>query len=111
MTKNLLLWIIIGVIMVAIFSSLGPRQTEGQKLSYSQFLQSVEKGDVTTVTVENQTISGITRDGAAFSTFMPMPDQYLLGDLIKKGVNVSGKEPEQQSLLMHIFINWFPMLL
>ncbi len=111
MTKNLLLWIIIGVILMVIFSSLGPRQVEGQKLSYSQFLQSVDKGDVSNVTIENQTITGISRDGSSFTTYMPIPDQYLLGELVKKGVNVSGKEPEQQSLLMHIFINWFPMLL
>lgn len=111
MTKNLLLWVIIGVILVTVFSSLGPRQSQGQKLSYSQFLQSVDKGDVSSVTIENQNISGMTRDGTTFSTFLPMRDDYLLNGLIKKGINVSGKEPEQQSLLMHIFINWFPMLL
>lgn len=111
MTKNLLLWIIIGVILVAIFSSLGPRQAQGQKITYSQFLQNVERGDVSNVTIENQTISGANKDNSPFTTYMPIPDQYLLGDLIKKGVTVAGKEPEQQSLLMHIFINWFPMLL
>lgn len=112
MTKNLFLWVIIGVILVLIFSSLGPRQVEGQKMSYSQFLQSVDKGDVTSVTIENQNIAGTTRDNTSFATYMPVPnDPYLLNQLIKKGVNVTGKEPEQQGLLMHIFINWFPMLL
>lgn len=111
MTKNLLLWVIIGVILVAIFSSMGPRQVQGQKMTYSQFLQSVDKGDISSVTIEDQSISGTTRDNATFSTFMPMPDPVLLDQLIKKNVSVSGKEPEQQSLLMHIFISWFPMLL
>lgn len=111
MTKNLLLWVIIGVILIAVFSSLGPRQAVGPKLTYSQFLQSVDRGEVSSVTIENQFINGVTKDNVAFNTYMPMSDQYLLGDLIKKGVSVSGKEPEQQSLLLHIFINWFPMLL
>jgi cell division protease FtsH len=111
MTKNLLLWVVIGVILVAIFSSLGPRQAMGQKLTYSQFLQNVDRGDVSSVMIENQSITGLSKDNTPFTTYMPIPDQYLLGGLIKKGVSVTGKEPEQQSLLMHIFINWFPMLL
>lgn len=111
MTKNLLLWVVIGVILVAIFSSLGPHQAVGQKLSYSQFLQNVDKGDVSSVMIENQSITGLSKDNTSFTTYMPIPDQYLLGSLVKKGVSVTGKEPEQQSLLMRIFINWFPMLL
>jgi len=111
MTKNLFLWVIIGVILIAIFSSLGPRQSTGQKLSYSQFLQSVDRGDVSSVTIENQSISGLTKDSGTFSTYMPIPDQYLLTALIKKGVNVLGKEPEKPNLFMQIFISWFPMLL
>lgn len=111
MAKNLLLWLVIGIILVTIFSSFGPRREAGERLSYSQFLQSVEQGQVVKVTIDNQSIQGITRNNSNFSTYMPITDQYLLGDLIKKGVNVEGKPPEQQSLLMHIFINWFPMLL
>lgn len=111
MTKNLLLWVVIGVILVAIFSSLGPRQAQGQKISYSQFLQNVERGDVNSVTIENQSIIGLTKENTPFTTYLPLPDEYLLGTLVKKGVTVSGKEPEQESTLLRIFINWFPMLL
>lgn len=112
MTKNLLLWIIIGVILVIIFSNYGTRKDSGEKLSYSQFLQSVEQGNITSVTIADQAIEGKTRTNTNFSTYMPMAnDQYLIGELIKKGVNVVGKPPEQEGLLMHIFINWFPMLL
>lgn len=111
MTKNLLLWLVVAVIIITVFSSFGPRREEGSRLTYSQFLRSVEQGDVSTVTIDNQFIHGTTRNNTSFATYMPIPDQYLLGDLMKKGVDVSGKPPEQQSLLMHIFINWFPMLL
>ncbi|MFT3742132.1 MAG: ATP-dependent zinc metalloprotease FtsH [Gammaproteobacteria bacterium] len=111
MARNLLLWLVIGVILVTIFSNLSPRHETGEKLSYSQFLQSVEQGNVTRVTIDNQYIQGVTKNNAQFTTYMPISDPYLLGDLIKKGVNVEGKPPEQESLLMRIFISWFPMLL
>ncbi len=112
MAKNLLLWIIIGVILVIIFSNFGTRKEAGDKLTYSQFLQSVEQGNVSSVTIADQSIEGTTRNNSHFTTYMPMAnDQYLIGELIKKGVNVTGRPPEQEGLLMRIFINWFPMLL
>ncbi|HVV68706.1 MAG TPA: ATP-dependent zinc metalloprotease FtsH [Gammaproteobacteria bacterium] len=111
MAKNLLLWLIVGIILITVFSNFGPRRETGQRLTYSQFLQAVDQGNVTSVTIENQSITGTTRSNTTFTTYMPIQDQYLLGELMKKGVNVEGKPPEQESLLMHIFINWFPMLL
>ena len=35
----------------------------------------------------------------------------MVSDLLKYGVQVSGKPREEQSLLMSIFVSWFPMLL
>jgi len=111
MTKNLLLWVIIGIMLVAIFSSFSPRPTPGHKLTYSQFLQNVDNGNVSSVIIDKQYISGVGKDSVPFTTYMPMEDPYILGDLIKKGVNVTGQEPQQEGTLMRIFISWFPMLL
>ncbi len=111
MVKNLFLWLIIAIVLISVFSNFGPRQAAQEKLSYSQFVQMVNQGGVRSVTIEDQTIRGISQNNKRFVTYMPLPDQYLLPDLIKKGVSVQGKAPQQQSLLMRIFINWFPMLL
>jgi cell division protease FtsH len=40
-----------------------------------------------------------------------MDDPGLMGDLLDNQVQVQGKPPEQPSLLMQIFINWFPIIL
>ena len=110
--KNFFLWTIIATILILVFSNFTPsRMAESQKLPYSQFLQSVRQGDVNKVMISDRTITGALRSGQSFTTFMPLPDDMLLGELMKKGVNVQGKPPEQQSVLLHIFINWFPMLL
>lgn len=111
MTKNLLLCLIIAVVLISVFSNFGPERDTSQKYTYSQFLQNVSQGNINSVTIDGQTISGLTQDNKQFVTYMPMSDQYLLSDLIKNNVNVMGKPPEQESMLMHIFINWFPMLL
>jgi len=111
MIKNLFLWLIIVVVIVSVFSSFGPQHHPAQKLSYSEFLRHVDEGNIREVTIEDRVIKGITKSNSRFATYIPLQDRYLLPDLIKKGVEVQGQPPQQQSLLMHIFINWFPMLL
>lgn len=111
MLKNLFLWLVIAVILVTVFSNFGPKRGDEQKYSYSQFLQQVEQGNIRSVTINQDVIKGTSQNGSAFTTYMPIPDQFLLSELIRKKVDVKGQPPEQQSLLLHIFINWFPMLL
>ena len=111
MVKNLFLWLLIAVVLISIFSNFGPRTGTEQKFTYSEFLHQVDTGNVNAVTIDNRNIEGMTQNEQPFSTYMPVEDTNLLTDLIKHNVNVKGKAPEQQSLLMHIFINWFPMLL
>jgi cell division protease FtsH len=112
MLKNLLLWLVIVLILVSVFSNFGTQKPTQERVSYSQFINLVEEGRVNSVTIDQHDVSGVTTDNRAFNTYLPMQDDfYLLGELLKKNVNIKGKAPEQQSLLMHIFINWFPMLL
>lgn len=111
MIKNLLLWLIIAVILITVFSNFGPKKTAAERLSYSEFLQAVQQGQVSGVTITDHTIEGALHNNKTFTTYMPIEDQTLIPTLMQKGVNVNGKPPEQEGLLMHIFINWFPILL
>ena len=99
------------IVLVSVFSNFGPKHTPSQQLTYTEFLHNVDQGMIRSVNIQDQNISGITQNNKKFSTYIPMHDQFLLQDLIKKGVDVVGEKPQQQSMLMHIFINWFPMLL
>lgn len=112
MVKNLFLWLIIAIVLVSVFSNFGPRNTVAEKVSYSQFLKEVDQGMVNSVTIEdNKIIKGMTKNNKRFVTYMPMQDNALLGELLKGKVDVSGQEKQQESFLLHLFINWFPMLL
>ncbi|MDP3704360.1 MAG: ATP-dependent zinc metalloprotease FtsH [Legionellaceae bacterium] len=112
MVKNLFLWLIIAVVLVSVFSNFGPSNAATDKVSYSQFLSEVSQGLVSTVSIEDdKIIRGVTKNNHRFVTYMPVHDNALLGQLLKYNVNVSGQEKQQESFLLHLFINWFPMLL
>ncbi|MDF1645704.1 MAG: ATP-dependent zinc metalloprotease FtsH [Legionellaceae bacterium] len=112
MVKNLFLWLIIAIVLVSVFSNFGPRNAATEKISYSHFLKEIDQGAIASVLVEDdKVIRGVTKNNQHFVTYQPMRDNALLGELLKNNVNVSGQEKQQESFLLHIFINWFPMLL
>lgn len=112
MMKNLFLWLIIAVVLVSVFSNFGPSSNAADKISYSQFLSEVSQGLIGSVSIEDdRIIRGVTKNNHRFVTYMPVHDNALLGQLLKYNVNVSGQEKQQESFLLHLFINWFPMLL
>lgn len=109
--KNFLLWLVIAIILIAVFNNFGTKAQEPTKLTYSKFLQAVDAGKVTAVTIAERNITATTGDKAKISTYLPMDDQSLLARLMAKNIDVLGKPPEQDGLLMRILINWFPMIL
>lgn len=109
--KSFLIWAVVILVFLTLFNNFNIRESNADKISYSDFIQAVQKGDVSSVKIDDITITGTKKDNKEFITYMPMPDQYLLPELVKKNVNVSGKPPEQESLLLRILISWGPMLL
>jgi len=111
MLKNIILWVVIAVVLMSVFNNFGTRKSvDAAALSYSQFLTEVKEGRVKQVTLDGQSIRGLTSSGDKFSSFGP-EDPHLLDDLLKNNVEVKVQPPEQQSLWMQILISWFPMLL
>lgn len=112
MVKNLVLWLIIAVILMSVFSNFGPKSGQPNEIAYSDFVHRVQSHEIATATVEKAKIKGTTQNGDSFSTNLPpIEDPLLIGEMINKGVVVKSKAPEEQSLLMSIFISWFPIIL
>jgi len=110
LTKNLLLWLVIAVVLMSVFSNFNQRQTIAQPIEYSQFVQNVNDGEVERVTIEGRNIKGVYKSGKDFRTYSP-GDPGLVDDLLRNSVSISAKEEEGPSLLLSILINWFPLLL
>jgi len=112
--RNLALWVIIGLLVVALFNLFqGPSMRSGaQALAYSDFLNDVQNGQITDVTIQNSsnTVTGHFRDGRSFTTYIPN-DPSLVSKLTERGVRVAAQPPEEGNPLFSIFISWFPMLL
>ncbi|MCN4143602.1 MAG: ATP-dependent zinc metalloprotease FtsH [Thiohalomonas sp.] len=111
MTKNILLWVVIGIILMSVFSNFTPT-TGPKEMSYSDFIQSVERASISEVKIEGRVISGNTLEGKHFTTYSPETDnRALIGTLLENTVKIVGEPPKQQSLLVQLFISSFPILL
>ena len=112
LTKNILIWVVIAVVLMTVFNSFDQRATTTSAMPYSQFIQDVKSGRIDSVTLEGKNISGVTGSGTRFETYSPETDnRALVGDLLNNNVKINAKPPEKPSLLMTIFIQWFPFIL
>jgi cell division protease FtsH len=111
LTKNLVLWVVIAIVLMSVFNNFGPSGTPTQTVDYSDFIHEVQQGRVQRVEIEDHIVEGTRLDGSNFITHTPPDDPKMLDDLLSNNVVVKVKSPGQQSLLMQIFISWFPMLL
>jgi cell division protease FtsH len=110
--KNLLIWTVVAVVIMSLFSGIGGKNRAIEEYNYSEFMQQVQTGQVEEVTISGREISGSLKSGQVFQTFSPETDNSaLVGELLKSKVKISGKAPEKQSFLAQIFIHWFPFLL
>jgi cell division protease FtsH len=110
LAKNLLLWVVIAIVLVSVFNNFGPRPSSAKQIQYSEFIADVRNGLVNKVLIEGRSIHGETTTGERFTTYNPGDDK-LVDDLLANGVTIDAQPPEQQGLLMQVFISWFPMLL
>jgi cell division protease FtsH len=112
LAKNLLVWVVIALVLMSVFSSFSPSSPAAQPMAYSEFLHQVEQGAVKSVMIEDSRIQGELGAGGKFTTYSPESDnKAMIGTLLEHNVTVNAKPPEGQSLLKQIFIAWFPFLL
>ena len=110
--KNLVIWTVIAVVLMSLFSGINDRNSASEEYNYSDFMQQVQTGQVSEVTISGREIQGSLKSGQTFMTYSPETDNSaLVGELLNSKVKISSKAPEKQSFLAQIFIHWFPFLL
>ena len=110
--KNLVIWTVIAVVIMSLFSGISGRNNAADEYNYSEFMQQVQTGQVEEVTISGIEITGTLKSGQSFITYSPETDNSaLVGELLNSKVKISGQAPEKQSFLAQIFIHWFPFLL
>ena len=107
---NVLLWSVIISGAFLIFNRVNTAPAIDDSIAYSDFIVKVKNKLVDRVEITGATIKLRTNDGQNLETYNPN-DPHLIDDLLSAGVQVRTKPPAQQSLMMQLFISWFPMLL
>ncbi|HCM62916.1 MAG TPA: ATP-dependent zinc metalloprotease FtsH [Morganella sp. (in: Bacteria)] len=111
MAKNLILWLVIAVVLMSLFQSFGPGDSNSRKVDYSTFITELAQDQVREVRISNRDLNVSKKDGSKYTTYLPMQDNQLLNTMLNKNVSVVGEPPEEPGILTTIFISWFPMLL
>lgn len=108
--KTIVLWMVIGIILISVFNNFGPRREPEERISYSTLVNDVKQGNVRSVTITDQNITGTYQNNKTFTTYLPMrQDPALLRQMLEKNVIVKGKQPDQPGILAHL-INLLPWI-
>jgi len=110
LVKNLVIWLVIGLVVMTLFNQISNRQSTQTAMEYSQFIDEVKSGHISKAVIEGRIIKATTPEGRRYTVYSP-GDPWLVSDLLKYGVKFEAKPEEEPSLLMNIFVSWFPMLL
>jgi cell division protease FtsH len=109
--KNLLLWTVIALVLLGVFRSFGPTTALSTGLSYSEFLQKVEREQVLEVRIgADRKVTGKLQDGKSFELYVP-EDPRLVETLIANNVKVVQSAPDTGFSLFGLILNLLPVLL
>ena len=112
-SKNIILWIIIGLLLIALFNLFQGNSSNrtASEISFSDFIAATESGSVAEVNIVGNNVKGYFDDGRPFSTYSPdYPN--LVDKLNQNGVKISA-EPADRTMhpILSVLLSWFPMLL
>lgn len=110
MTKNIVLWVVVALVLMSVFSNFSARNNQRAPITYTQFIDDVKSGSVQSVRIQGNTLTVANGSGQSYEVYAPRDDR-LIDELLANGVEVRAEPPEGQSVLMQILISSFPILL
>ena len=107
--KNLALWLVITLMMIMLYNLFNQQHVSDVKISYTDFLGMVEKGQVAEVVIQGQDLFVTDENRNRYKIYAP-PDGDLIKTLRQKGVSIQAKPPSESPWYMSILVSWFPMI-
>ncbi len=112
LTKNILLWVVIVLVLLAVFSRYMPTTGQSEEVKYSQFLDDVKSNRVDSVVLQDEWVYGVRKDKSQFKAYNPETDySALIGTLTKAGVAIEGRPPKQPNFFAQLVLQLAPALL
>jgi cell division protease FtsH len=109
-SKHIALWLVLLLVFLVIFSVFSKQHGREPEVVFSEFMASVERGEVQEVVIQGQNIQGKYKSGERFRTFAPN-DPELVKSLRDRKVKIAAKPEDESPWYMVLLLNWFPMLL
>jgi cell division protease FtsH len=112
LTKNILLWVVIVMVMVVVFSRYVPTGTEPTQVNYSAVLEDLRNNRIESAVLQGDQIVGVRKDKTRFRAYNPETDNTaLISALVKADVDFKGEPPKQPGFLMQLLLQLAPALL
>ncbi|KES17744.1 ATP-dependent Zn protease [Gilliamella apicola SCGC AB-598-I20] len=111
MVKNLLIWGVIAVVLIAVFNQFSTLSNSGPQVDYTKFNSDVTSGKLKEVRINGREIVATTKGNGNYITYIPYLDEKLVDNLVLNDIAVYGSPDEKPSLLVSILISWFPIIL
>jgi cell division protease FtsH len=112
LTKNILLWVVIVMVMVVVFSRYVPNGPDTPSVSYSAVLDDLRNNRLESAVLRGDEIVGVRKDKSHFKAYNPETDNTaLIGMLDKAHVDFKGEAPKQPGFLMQLLLQLAPALL
>ena len=113
--KNLLVWLALAVALMFAFNAVTEKKVDQQQIEYSQFIQQVNAGDVSSVNIEGSLVGGYLikgerKDKSAFYTNAPLDDK-LVTTLLEKNVRVKVTPEDKPSMFTSLMFSMLPVVL
>ena len=117
--RNVLVIAIIGVIIFGVFSYINGNGNTPKQLSYSQFVEKLDKGDLKTLEIQPEQnvylVSGKTKNDEDYSSTILYNNEKDLQKLQMKkkpkGLDFKVKEEEKQSVFVSMLTTLIPVLI
>ena len=108
--RSFVFWMVLVVVVVLIWNFSTRFQTGDNALPFSEFIRQVDSGQVDSVTLTGNEVTGTTASGETFRTFAPPQYEGLVNKLVERDVAVTATEAAGSPWATLLY-TWAPMLL
>lgn len=108
--RSLFVWLLIGLMIILLFNLLNePKKKIQKEIIFSEFMTKLEAGEIDEITIKENGITGILKDGTSFKSYSPEYPE-LVKMLREKNVKITVKPPEQNPWYINFFFTWGPII-
>ena len=108
--RSFAFWMVLVVVVVLIWNFSTDFQARDESVSFSEFIRMVDSGQVESVTLTGNEVSGSTTSGESFRSFAPPQYEGLVNRLVERDVAVSAREAAGSPWATLLY-TWAPILL